>query len=32
MDHAQLAKDIVRYVGGEDNIISLVHCTTRLRF
>jgi beta-glucoside PTS system EIICBA component len=32
MDHAQLAKDIVRYVGGENNIISLVHCTTRLRF
>ncbi|WP_186577938.1 beta-glucoside-specific PTS transporter subunit IIABC [Aquibacillus kalidii] len=32
MDHAQLAEDIVKLVGGEDNIISLGHCTTRLRF
>lgn len=27
-----LAKDIVREVGGEDNINSLAHCITRLRF
>ncbi|QDP39197.1 beta-glucoside-specific PTS transporter subunit IIABC [Radiobacillus deserti] len=32
MDYEQLAKDIVSHVGGEDNIISLSHCTTRLRF
>ncbi|MDL4840973.1 beta-glucoside-specific PTS transporter subunit IIABC [Aquibacillus rhizosphaerae] len=32
MDHARLAKDIVKYVGGEENIISIGHCTTRLRF
>lgn len=27
-----LAKDIVKNVGGKGNIISLVHCVTRLRF
>lgn len=27
-----LAKDIVKHVGGKENIISLVHCVTRLRF
>ena len=27
-----LAKEIVKYVGGEDNIVSLSHCVTRLRF
>ena len=27
-----LAKDIVKNVGGRENIISLVHCATRLRF
>lgn len=27
-----LAKEIVKKVGGKDNIISLVHCVTRLRF
>lgn len=31
-NYDQLAKDIVKYVGGEDNIVSLVHCATRLRF
>ena len=28
----QLAKDIVANVGGEENVISLTHCVTRLRF
>lgn len=27
-----LAKKILQLVGGEDNVISLVHCATRLRF
>lgn len=27
-----LAKTIIKDVGGEDNVISVVHCTTRLRF
>ncbi len=31
-DYAQLAKDIVRLVGGEENVSSLTHCITRLRF
>lgn len=31
-NYDQLAKDIVKYVGGTSNVISLVHCMTRLRF
>lgn len=30
--YESLAKDIIKNVGGKDNIISLVHCVTRLRF
>lgn len=32
MSNATLAKEIVNKVGGKGNIISLVHCATRLRF
>ncbi|MCM3651519.1 beta-glucoside-specific PTS transporter subunit IIABC [Metabacillus litoralis] len=32
MDNRQLAEKIVESVGGEENINSLVHCATRLRF
>ncbi|WP_226669762.1 beta-glucoside-specific PTS transporter subunit IIABC [Metabacillus litoralis] len=32
MKYEKLAKDIVQNVGGEENISSLVHCATRLRF
>ncbi|MDU7474178.1 MAG: beta-glucoside-specific PTS transporter subunit IIABC [Paenibacillus macerans] len=32
MDNKKLADDIVRLVGGEENINDLVHCATRLRF
>ncbi|MEB6378431.1 PTS beta-glucoside transporter subunit IIABC [Leclercia adecarboxylata] len=32
MEYQALAKDILDHVGGKENIISLVHCATRLRF
>ena len=32
MNYKSLAEEIIRLVGGEDNIASLVHCATRLRF
>ncbi|KAA0762304.1 beta-glucoside-specific PTS transporter subunit IIABC [Bacillus sp. SH5-2] len=32
MKYEQLAKDIIENVGGKENIISVVHCITRLRF
>lgn len=31
-DFNQLAKSVVENVGGVDNIVSLTHCVTRLRF
>ena len=30
--YESLAKEIVKNVGGKENVISLVHCITRLRF
>jgi len=32
MDYAKTAKEILKEVGGEENIVSVVHCYTRLRF
>ena len=32
MNFQKLATDIFKNVGGNENIISLVHCATRLRF
>lgn len=32
MSNQDLSKQIINYVGGESNVISLVHCATRLRF
>lgn len=32
MDYKKLAADIVKHVGGTQNIINLEHCSTRLRF
>ncbi|NQS85425.1 PTS beta-glucoside transporter subunit IIABC [Pantoea allii] len=32
MKYQPLARDILSHVGGKENIISLVHCATRLRF
>ena len=31
-NYGNLSKDIVKYIGGTDNVIALVHCATRLRF
>lgn len=32
MKYEALAKDIIRLVGGQENIMDLTHCMTRLRF
>lgn len=32
MSNKQLAKDIVKNIGGKGNVVSLTHCVTRLRF
>ncbi|MBU5594310.1 beta-glucoside-specific PTS transporter subunit IIABC [Amphibacillus sp. MSJ-3] len=32
MKYEKLAKEIIKEVGGSDNIVSLTHCITRLRF
>lgn len=31
-DYQKLARDIVAQIGGEENVVSLYHCITRLRF
>ena len=32
MTNHEIAKDVLSLVGGESNVISVVHCATRLRF
>lgn len=32
MDYQHLGKKILEFVGGKENLISLTHCATRLRF
>lgn len=32
MEYKALAQDILSRVGGKENVVSLVHCATRLRF
>lgn len=32
MAYEKLAKSIINYIGGKDNISSVTHCATRLRF
>lgn len=31
MDHARVARDVITYVGGAENISAAAHCATRLR-
>ena len=31
MDYSKIAKDVIKYVGGPENISSVMHCATRLR-
>lgn len=32
MDYQKTASEILKHIGGESNVISLEHCSTRLRF
>ncbi|EAD0720441.1 PTS beta-glucoside transporter subunit IIBCA [Listeria monocytogenes] len=32
MNNSDLAKEVVKLVGGKENILSVIHCVTRLRF
>lgn len=32
MDYSSVAKEILKKIGGEKNVISVTHCMTRLRF
>ncbi|MGE6259113.1 beta-glucoside-specific PTS transporter subunit IIABC [Heyndrickxia sporothermodurans] len=32
MDYKQLGKDVLKHVGGKENVSMLTHCATRLRF
>lgn len=32
MSYTELAQDILKHVGGKENIVSVKHCVTRLRF
>ena len=32
MKYEKLSKDIIKNVGGKENVSSLTHCITRLRF
>ncbi|EPN9396791.1 PTS beta-glucoside transporter subunit IIBCA [Listeria monocytogenes] len=32
MNNSDLAKQVVKLVGGKENILSVIHCVTRLRF
>ena len=31
-DYKQIATDVLRLVGGEENVTHMEHCSTRLRF
>ena len=31
-DFSKMSSDIMKYIGGVDNVIDIAHCATRLRF
>ena len=31
-DYSKLAENIIELIGGDNNVVSLFHCATRLRF
>ena len=31
-DFSKMASEIMKYIGGPDNVIDVAHCATRLRF
>ena len=31
MDYRKAASEVIRLIGGKDNIVSAAHCATRLR-
>ena len=32
MNYKKIAEEVVMFVGGKDNVSSVAHCATRLRF
>ncbi|MGG5332773.1 beta-glucoside-specific PTS transporter subunit IIABC [Enterococcus sp. AZ163] len=32
MDYREVGKNVLQHVGGKENVVSLTHCATRLRF
>lgn len=32
IDYALTAQEIIKYIGGDNNVITVTHCATRLRF
>ncbi len=32
MDYENIAKQILQHIGGKENVVTLIHCMTRLRF
>lgn len=32
MDYREVGRNVLQQVGGKENVVSLTHCATRLRF
>ena len=32
MDYENIAKQILQHIGGKENVVTVIHCMTRLRF